>query len=245
MTLRGVDLTQHRKVLALVAQLAVWDVLDDPEPVLAGELDDPPALLQGERRPRRVLEVGHEVQERRDLALQRRLQTLDADAVLFERDADGVRPATPERLDGPVVTRLLRVDRRAGTDQVRRHEVLQLQGTVADEYFFRRDPVLRSQLLPQRRVPALLAVLQHDARVLTHHRIEASSQLFGRERLRRRHPTGKDYLLARRHVNDPRSLSLGTANPIPYPTPDATVIRTTSRRPHRASYEPFWPRPIG
>jgi hypothetical protein len=136
---------------------------------------------------------------------------LDAYAVLLERDADRARPAAPERLDRPVIARLFRIDGRTLTDQARRHEVLQLQGTVADQNLFGRDPVLLGQLPAQRRVAALLPVLQDNTRVLANNRVQALPEFSGRERLGRWHPTGKDYSVARRHSPNPSLSVIGNA----------------------------------
>src|SRR5215216_6444790 len=110
-----------------------------------------------------------------------------------------------------VVAGLFCVDRSAGPDQIGRYKVLQLQRSVADQNLFRGDPVLRGQLLAQRRVATLLAVLQDNVRIFAHHRGETLPQLFFRERLGRRHPTGKAYHLARRHLTNPSFSVFGKA----------------------------------
>ena len=164
-------------------------------------------FVQGNRRPCRVLEIRHEVQEGRDLSFQRRLEPLDADAVLFQRYPHGARPAAPERLDRPVVAGLFRIDCRTWPDEIGRDEVLQLQRAVADQDLLRRDSVFSSQLLPQRRVARLLAILQHDVWILPDRRVETRPQFFGRERLGRWYPAGKDDLI--RHVYEPPLLDQG------------------------------------
>ena len=64
MTWPAVVEREHRlQRLALERQLAVGVVLEDPEVVLGGELDQPPALLGRERAAGRVVGVGDDVGE--------------------------------------------------------------------------------------------------------------------------------------------------------------------------------------
>ena len=58
-----VDLEHRLQRLALEGQLAVGVVLEDPEAVLGGELDQPHPLLGRERAAGRVVEVGDDVGE--------------------------------------------------------------------------------------------------------------------------------------------------------------------------------------
>ena len=84
---RGVEVDHARHVLPSEAEVAVRVVLEDPEAVLGGEVDE--ALAHRERRDvaGRVLEVRDDVDEAGDLALRDpRLELLDVDAVLGEGD---------------------------------------------------------------------------------------------------------------------------------------------------------------
>src|SRR5687768_4212296 len=129
---------------------------------------------------------------------------------------------TSEGLDRPIVARLLSIDRRTRPYEIGRDEILQLQRAVADQNLLRRGPVFAGQLLAQRSVAGLLAILQYDIGILPDRRVETSPQFIGRERLWRRYTARKDYLVASsRHLPTPCSLAPEKPNPILYPALDA------------------------
>jgi hypothetical protein len=88
-----IHLAQQRQVLAPVTQLAIRYVLYYPEAEAGHQLDGGATPLERECRAGRVLKVGHQIDKRRNLAVQRRFQSLDRDPILFERDADHPRAA--------------------------------------------------------------------------------------------------------------------------------------------------------
>ena len=86
---------EHRlQRLALEGQLAVGVVLEDPEAVLGGQLDDPHPLLGRERAAGRVVEVGDDVGHLQRPVGEGRLERVDVDAVGL---AAAPAPARPRR----------------------------------------------------------------------------------------------------------------------------------------------------
>ena len=90
---RLVDLEHRLQRLALEGQLAVGVVLEDPEAVLGGELDQAHALLGRERAAGRVVEVGDDVGELDRPLGQRRLERSDVEPVVLERDRTSSTPS--------------------------------------------------------------------------------------------------------------------------------------------------------
>ncbi len=88
---RLVDLEHRLQRLALEGQLAVGVVLEDPEAVLGGQLDQPHPLLGRERAAGRVVEVGDDVGE--------------LDRPLGERGFEGARGPARRPRAGPAPAR--------------------------------------------------------------------------------------------------------------------------------------------
>ena len=93
--------------LALEGQLAVGVVLEDPEAVLGGELDQPHPLLGRERAAGRVVEVGDDVGELDRPVGQGRLERGDVEPVGLERDRHQLDAEPLQHQQRAVVGRLL------------------------------------------------------------------------------------------------------------------------------------------
>ena len=113
MTLPGPVEREHRlQRLALEGQLAVGVVLEDPEVVLGGELDQALPLLGRERAAGRVVGVGDDVGELDRALGQRRLERADVEPVGLQRDRHQLDAELLQEQQRAVVGRLL--DRRPG-----------------------------------------------------------------------------------------------------------------------------------
>ncbi len=99
-------------------QRAVGVVLHDHEPVAVGQRGEVATAIEGQRAPRGVLEVGHDVAEAGPQAGgQVRLEQIRAQAVPVGLDRDEVRVGAGQRLQGSDVRRSLDHDVVAGIDQ--------------------------------------------------------------------------------------------------------------------------------
>ena len=104
---RLVDREHRLQPLALEGQLAVGVVLEDPEVVLGGELDQPHPLLGRERAAGRVVEVGNDVGELDRPLCQRGFEGGDVEPVVLERDRHQLDPEPLQHQQRAVVGRLL------------------------------------------------------------------------------------------------------------------------------------------
>ena len=112
-TTSGARLQRLGSVSLGEAQLAVRDVLDDQEAVVARELDQRRAPLRREADAGRVLVVGDRVDELRAQPVREAaLELVDLEPVLVDRDGDERRLEAPERLDRAEVGRAPRRRRR-------------------------------------------------------------------------------------------------------------------------------------
>ena len=99
---------QHRlERLAFEGELAVGVVLEDPEVVLGGELDQPPALLHRERATGRVVGIGDDVDELDRPVGERRLQRPHVKTIGLERDRNQLGAQLLQQEQRPVISRLL------------------------------------------------------------------------------------------------------------------------------------------
>ena len=120
--------------LALEGQLAVGVVLEDPEPVLGGELDQPRPLLGRERAAGRVVGVGDDVDELDRPLGERRLQCPEVEPVGLQRHRHQLGPELAQEQQGAVVGRLLDDDPVAGADEVAEQHRAGLQRAVGDHH---------------------------------------------------------------------------------------------------------------
>src|ERR1700744_4536580 len=88
-------------------ELPVRVVLEDPEVVFVGELDQAPTLLQRERATGRVVGVGDDVDELDRPVGERRLERRDVDPVVLQADRHQLGAELLEQQQGAVVGRLL------------------------------------------------------------------------------------------------------------------------------------------
>ena len=110
---------EHRlQRLALEGQLAVGVVLEDPEAVLGGELDQPHPLLRRERAAGRVVEVGDDVGELDRPLGERRLEGAEVEPVGLQRHRHQLDAEPLQQQQRAVVGRLLDDDPVAGLEQV-------------------------------------------------------------------------------------------------------------------------------
>ena len=151
---------QHRgERLALEAQLHVRVVLEDGEAVLAGQLEQPLALLERERAAGRVLEVGDDVRELRAGALaERHLERGHVDAVRLQWDRQDLGAELAERKQRAVVGRRLDHHHVARLDQRLEQERVRLHRAVGGHEAIRLDAVLRGDPLEQVRIAGRGAV---------------------------------------------------------------------------------------
>ena len=132
---------EHRlQRLALEGELAVGVVLEDPEVVLGGELDQAPPLLHRERAAGRVVGVGDDVDELDRPVGQRRLQRPDVEPVGLERDRHQLGAQLLQQEQRPVVRRLLDRHPRPRLDQVGEEHRPRLERAVGDHHLRRVDP---------------------------------------------------------------------------------------------------------
>ncbi len=186
---------QRRKVLALIAELAIRIVLDDWDSIAVGQQNQFVAAAFSERRPARVLEVRQHVHELWPQS-QRRFQLLGAKAVIVTRHAHVLRAIHIEGLQSSKIGG--RFDQHAVTgvdqqlaDQIQRllraggdHHVLGLRlhavpGRVARDHF------------PQRLVAFGRAVLEGQARLLVQDLVTSFTKALSRENLRGGQAAGK------------------------------------------------------
>ena len=129
---------EHRlQRLALEGQLAVGVVLEDPEVVLGGELDQAPALLGRERAAGRVVGVGDDVGELDRPLGERRFQRADVEPVGLQRDRHQLDPELLQQQQGAVVGRLLDDDPVARPEQVLEEHRARLERAVGDHHLRR------------------------------------------------------------------------------------------------------------
>ena len=135
----AVELVERRQRLALVAQQPVGIVLEHQQLVLAGQLDQPPPSLQRERRPGRVLEARHRVDELRPPAgggelVELSLQQVHPHPLRVALDLDHVGFVAAEDRDRARVGRRLADHRVAGIDQGLAEQVDRLLPAGSDDH---------------------------------------------------------------------------------------------------------------
>ena len=110
---------EHRlQRLALEGQLAVGVVLEDPEAVLGGELDQPRPLRARERAAGRVVGVGDDVGELDRPLGERRLEGAEVEPVGLQRHRHQLDPEPLQEQQRAVVGRLLDDHPVAGPEQM-------------------------------------------------------------------------------------------------------------------------------
>ena len=125
----------RRQLLTCESERPIGIVLDDHEPVLLGELGEVHAPLEGERRPRRVLEVDDRVEQPRPMSgFEQRLKRRRVDPVLVDRHGQQRGLEHLQRLDRADVAGLVDRDLDAGFDEHLRHEVERLLRAVGDQH---------------------------------------------------------------------------------------------------------------
>ena len=126
---------EHRlQRLALEGQLAVGVVLEDPEAVLGGELDQAPALLGRERAAGRVVGVGDDVGELDRPLGERRFERAEVEPVGLQRHRHQLDPELLQEQQRAVVGRLLDDDPVAGPEQVLEQHRAGLERAVGDHH---------------------------------------------------------------------------------------------------------------
>jgi hypothetical protein len=138
----------RRRRLLLEGQLPVGVVLEDPETVLGSQPEQTLALGIGEGASGRVVEVGDHVQELQRAGGERRLERLDVEAVLLQRDRDEIDAEPAEQQQRAVVGGLLDRDAVAGVEEVLEEHRAGLERSVGDHHLRRlevtvtlRDPL--------------------------------------------------------------------------------------------------------
>ena len=130
---------EHRlQRLALEGQLAVGVVLEDPEVVLGGELDQPHPLLGRERAAGGVVEVGDDVGELDRPLGERRLEGAEVEPVGLQRHRHQLDPEPLQQQQRAVVGRLLDDHPVAGLEQVLEEHRPRLERAVGDHHLARR-----------------------------------------------------------------------------------------------------------
>jgi len=149
-----VDREHRLQRLALEGQLAVGVVLEDPEAVLGGQLDQPHPLRGRERATGGVVEVGDDVGELDRSLGKRRLQRRDIQPVGLERDRHQLDPEPLQHQQRAVVGRLLDHDPVTRLEQVLEEHPAGLQRPVGDHHLPGVEPsVPLRDPLAQPRVP--------------------------------------------------------------------------------------------
>ena len=145
---------EHRgQRLAAEPDVGVRVVLEDREPVLTGQVEQRPPLLQRERDAGRVLVVRDHVRDPRAYArLQELAQFVGVDAVRLGGDGVHLAALVAQVEQRPVVRRPLDHHRVARLDQVVEEERVGLQRTVGDEHLLGRHAVLLGDPRAQRQV---------------------------------------------------------------------------------------------
>ncbi len=132
---RAVERQHRRRRLIVERQLPVGVVLEDPEAVLGGELDQALALGRRERAAGGVVEVRDQVDQlRRGAFPQEALQRLHVDAVLLQRHADALGAEPLQEEQRAVVGRLLDHHPVPGLDQVLKQHRPGLERAVGDHH---------------------------------------------------------------------------------------------------------------
>ena len=129
-----VDREHRLQRLALEGQLAVGVVLEDPEVVLGGELDQADPLRRRERAARRVVEVGDHVRELHGPLLERGFEGRDVEPVGLQRHRHQLHPEPLQHQQRAVVGRLLDDHPVAGAQQVLEQHRPRLQRAVGDHH---------------------------------------------------------------------------------------------------------------
>jgi hypothetical protein len=93
-----------------VAKLAVWVVLDDPQPMACGQAGDPLAASHGKRATGRILKARDQIPRFRTVRDQRRLQRIWIDSLVVAGNADRPRTRQAEALQRGKVGGLLGAD---------------------------------------------------------------------------------------------------------------------------------------
>ncbi len=134
---------EHRRRQLGVAEpdQPVRVVLEDPEAVLGGELDEPLALGGRERAAGGVVEVGDHVGELHRAAGERRLERVEVEPVGLQRHRDQLGAGAPEQQQGAVVGGLLDDHPVAGLDHVAEEQRRGLHRAVGDHHLAGVDPV--------------------------------------------------------------------------------------------------------
>jgi hypothetical protein len=126
---------EHRlQRLALEGQLAIGVVLEDPEAMLGGELDEAAALLRRERAARGVVEVGDDVRQLHRALLEGRFDRGDVEPVGLETDRNQLDPEPLEHQQRAVVCGLLDDHPVAGPDEPLEEHRARLQRAVGDHH---------------------------------------------------------------------------------------------------------------
>jgi hypothetical protein len=147
------ELEHRRQRLPGEPDVHVWVVLEDREPVLARQGEQPVALLAREREAGRVLEVGDDVREGGlDAAREQRAQGLRVDAVGLELDRVQLGPAVAEVEQRAVIGRALDDDLVARRDEGLEQERVRLHRAVRDQHPLGLHAVALRDPLAQRRV---------------------------------------------------------------------------------------------
>ncbi len=174
-----VDREHRLQGLALEGQLPVGVVLEDPEVMLGGELDQAHALLGGEGASGRVVEVGDHVGQLHRSLGEGGLEGGDLESVLLERHRDQLDAEPLQHQQRAVVGRLLDDHAVTGAEQVLEEHRPRLQRAVGDHHLAvveaavpLRDPVAEPGVADSRPVgERLLPVLGQRPSGRVAHRI--------------------------------------------------------------------------
>ena len=120
--------------LALEGQLTVGVVLEDPETMLGGELDQSHPLLGRERAAGGIVEVGDYVGELDRAGGERRLELADVEPVVLERHRHQLDPQPLQHQQRAVIRRLLDNHPVARLQQVLEEHPARLQRPIGDHH---------------------------------------------------------------------------------------------------------------
>ncbi len=150
--------------------------------MFAGQVDELPPPLGGERPAARILERGNRVQEPRlRAARESLLQRVRVEPFVIHRHRGHVDAARGEQLQGTVVRR--RLDQHAPAGKVVGQERDALQRAVGDEHAGGVDAVPLSDPVPQRLIAAHRPVREHGRTVAFDRRACTVGQLLDRDAL--------------------------------------------------------------
>ena len=127
---------EHRRRQLVGAELdqPVGVVLEDPEVVLGGELDEALALGGGERAAGRVVEVGDDVGELHRAAGEGRLERVDVEPVGLQRHRHELRAGAAQQQQRAVVGGLLDDHSVARLDHVAKEQRRRLHRAVGEHH---------------------------------------------------------------------------------------------------------------